>query len=67
MKKFIVVFEELVADEFPIWAKNKEEAFAIAEERYHKGKIVLEPGEVHHRRMGIQKDDGSEEYDWLEF
>lgn len=45
-KKFRVTIEEMVSQDFEIEAETMEEAMRIAEERYHSGDIVLEPGNL---------------------
>lgn len=53
MKKYVVSIEETVVGEFEVEAENSKEAMEIAQEKYIKGKFVLEPGELQSKRMAI--------------
>lgn len=64
MKKFIIAIEETVVQEFEVMAEDSIEALEIAEEKYHKGEFVLEPGEVQFRQMASVGDEPTE---WMEF
>lgn len=64
MKKFIIAIEETVVQEFEVMADDSIEALEIAEEKYHKGEFVLEPGEVQFRQMASVGDEPTE---WMEF
>ena len=64
MKKFIIAIEELVAQNFEVWAEDSREALAIAEEKYQSGKFVLESGEVQFRQMASVGDEPTE---WKKF
>ena len=43
MKKFKIIIEEHVSEEFEVEAENIEEAFNIVEKKYYSGEFVLEP------------------------
>ncbi len=64
MKKFIIAIEETVVQEFEVMADDSVQALEIAEEKYRKGKFVLEPGEVQFRQMASVGDEPTE---WMEF
>ena len=64
MKKFIIAIEETVVQEFEVMADDSIEALEIAEEKYHKGEFVLEPGEPQFRQMASV---GDEQTEWMEF
>lgn len=64
MKKFIIAIEETVVQEFEVMAEDSIEALEIAEQRYRKGELVLEPGEVQFRQMASV---GNEPTEWMEF
>ena len=64
MKKFIIAIEETVVQEFEVMAEDSIEALEIAEQKYRKGELVLEPGEVQFRQMASVGDEPTE---WREF
>ena len=66
MKKFIIAIEEMVVQEFEVFAENSEEAMNKAIENYKSGKFVLEPGEVQFKQMAILKPE-NEVTEWCEF
>ena len=51
MKKFTVVIEETVVNEFEVIAESEEEALEIASQKYRNCEFVLEPGEVQYVQM----------------
>ena len=54
MKKYIVTIEETVVQDFEIEAESAEEAFALAEEQYDAGELVLGPGEVQMMQIAVR-------------
>ncbi len=54
MKKYIVTIEETVVQDFEIEAESAEEAFALAEEQYDAGELVLGPGEVQMVQIAVR-------------
>ncbi len=67
MKKYQIVIEETLVDDFTIEASSPEEAQSIAEQMYHDGKIVLENGEVQARRIAVNDTDCENLIDFHEF
>ncbi len=67
MKKYQIVIEETLVDDFTIEASSPEEAQSIAEQMYHDGKIVLENGEVQTRRIAVNDTDCENLIDFHEF
>ncbi|WP_455042517.1 DpnD/PcfM family protein [Leptotrichia buccalis] len=67
MKKFKIIIEEHVSEEFEVEAENMEEAFNIAEKKYYSGEFVLEPGNVSHKLISGKTVDGKESTEWIEF
>ena len=67
MKKFKIVIEEMVSEEFEIEAETLEEAMEIAEEQYNNGTIVLEPGNLVAKQMMVEDVDTGECTEWTEF
>ena len=67
MKKFKIVIEEMVSEEFEIEAETLEEAMDIAEEQYNNGTIVLEPGNLVSKQMMVEDVDTGECTEWTEF
>ncbi len=61
-----VIIEEVVIDTFEVEATSAEEAMEMAEEKYHKCEIVLEPGEVQSKRM-YACDEHQNMTEWREF
>lgn len=53
MKKYTIIIEETVAEEFELEAKDSNEALKIAEEKYAKGEFVLCPGEIQHKQLYV--------------
>ena len=67
MKKFKIIIEEHVSEEFEVEAENMKEAFNIAEKKYYSGEFVLEPGNVLHKFIFGETVDGKESTEWIEF
>lgn len=65
--KFYVTIEETVCDRFLIEADDIESAIRIAEEKYKRGDLVLEPGVLTSRSMSAESEDGKEYTPWVEF
>ena len=65
-KKYVIAIEELIVQEFSLYANDSEEAFELAEQKYKSGEFVLEPGKVTYKQMAIMKpaDDVTE---WVMF
>lgn len=66
MAKYTVTIEETVSQGFEVEAESAEEAMKIAEEKYHNGEFVLEPGELVAKQMAITSPE-SEATEWTEF
>ena len=67
MKKYQIVIEETIVDDFTVEASSPQEAQTIAEQLYHDGKIVLESGEVQLRRIAVNNKDCENLIDFQEF
>lgn len=67
MKKYKIIIEEHVSEEFTVEAENMEEALNKAENNYYKGEFVLEPGNVVNRLISGKAIDGKEYTEWTEF
>ena len=63
MKSFNVTIEELVSEEFTVEAETQEEAIEKAISLYNQGDIVLCPGNLEMKRVGLTKDP----IEWVEF
>ena len=61
MKKFCVVIEETISEEFEIESDSKEDAIKNAIEKYKSGEFVLNPGNLESKKIYIDNDD------WIEF
>lgn len=66
-KTFKITIEEHVTETFEVEANDLEEAMEIAEEKYHNGEFVLEPGEVTAKLMMAEDEYGAETTEWVEF
>ena len=67
MKKYKVYIEEHVVECVEIEANSIFEARDIAERKYKKGEIVLEPGNVNNKLIALETIDKKEAIDWIEF
>jgi hypothetical protein len=61
---FNITIEEVVSSDFKIEANTYEEAIKLAKEKYNKGELVLEPGNVNSKQLGILNGN---DYEWIEF
>lgn len=50
-REYTIAIEEVVSDEFKITATSMEEAIEIAKEKYGKGEIALEPGNLQQKSI----------------
>ena len=66
-KKFIITIEEMVTEDFEVFAKSEEEAEEIATEKYSNGEFVLEPGNLVAKQMQIHNVTEDEYTEWFEF
>lgn len=66
MAKYTVTIEETVSQGFEVEAESAEEAMKIAEQKYHDGEFVLEPGELVSKQMAITSPN-NEATEWTEF
>lgn len=67
VKKFKITIEEMVIQDFEIYAESMEEAMEIAEEKYNEGTIVLEPGNLVAKQMCGTDPDTGDCTEWTEF
>jgi hypothetical protein len=67
IKKFVVAIEEMVSQEFEIFAKNDEEAMQIAEEKYKNGELVLSPGNLVCKQISVRNTETNLGCEWVEF
>ena len=66
MRKYRVVIEETVSEEFEIEATSEEEAVSNAIQEYDAGNFVVGSDNVEHRQISVIGDDG-ELTNWIEF
>ena len=66
-KKFIITIEEMVTEDFEVFAETEEEAVEIATEKYNSGEFVLEPGNLVSKQMEVHNVTDDEYTDWFEF
>ena len=55
MKKYAILIEETVTEEFEIFAENEEDALEKARQKHKTTEFVLEPGELQHVKITIIK------------
>ena len=67
MKKYQIVIEETVVDDFTVEADSPQEAQSIAEQMYKSGEFVIEDGEVQTRRIAVNNDNCENLIDFQEF
>ena len=67
MKKYQIIIEETIVDDFTVEADSPQEAQSIAEQMYHDGRIVLENGEVQTKRIAVNDTDCENLIDFHEF
>ena len=61
MKKFCVVIEETVSEEFEVEAENKDDAIRKATKKYRNGEFILSPGNLESKKISVDN------YEWIEF
>lgn len=66
MKKFRVVIEETICDEFEIYAESKEDAILKSIQKYKSGEFVLCPGNLEHKKIALA-DNNDDISEWIEF
>ena len=67
MKEYEIFIEETCCKKFIVKARDEEQAFEIAEDKYNKGEFVLEPGEITNKCMMIRNEENEQETNWIEF
>ena len=67
MKKFQIIIEETIVDDFTVEADSPDEARSIAERKYKSGEFVIEDGEVQTRRIAVNDTDCENLIDFQEF
>lgn len=65
-KKFKIIIEEHISQEFEVEAIDMEEAMDIAEDKYYNGEFVVEPSTPTATLMMAENEDGTECTDWSE-
>ncbi len=64
--KYFVNIEETVNGVFEVEANSKDEAYAIARDKYNNGEFVNEPGNVTHKQIAVVQKSG-DYIEWKEF
>ena len=67
MKKYQIVIEETIVDDFTVEADSPDEARSIAERKYKSGEFVIEDGEVQQKRIAVNDTDCENLIDFHEF
>ena len=65
MKKYRVIIEETIAEEFEVEAATAEEAISKSIDEYHAGNFVLSSGEVQDKKISVAEND--EFKNWISF
>lgn len=65
--KVKVTIEETISETFVIDVPEEEDAVEKGIEKYKKGELVLESGEVQGRQIMAESLDGSYSTNWVEF
>ena len=66
MKKYRVVIEETISEEFEIEATSEKDAVARAIQEYNAGNFVVDSDNVEHRQISVVDDEG-EFTNWIAF
>lgn len=66
MRKYRVVIEETISEEFEIEANSEEEAVSKAIQEYKSGNFVIGSDNVEHRQISVVDKDG-ELTNWITF
>lgn len=65
-RKFVVTIEEMISQDYVIYANNISEALEIAEKGYKEGELVLSPGELVCKQISAT-DGKNHSVEWYEF
>lgn len=65
-KKYNVIIEEIVSQNFEVEAESLEDALMIASNKYHTGIFVLEPGELESVTAMAEDEETKEETNWID-
>lgn len=66
-QKYVVTIEEVVAESFDIEAESMEQAIQIAQDKYRKYEIILEPRYLISKQMKCDYPANEITTDWFEF
>ena len=66
-KKFVITIEEMITEDFEVFAETEEEAEEIAVDKYNSGEFVLEPGNLVAKQILIHNVTDNKYTDWIEF
>ncbi|MBR3746202.1 MAG: hypothetical protein IKP64_00510 [Selenomonadaceae bacterium] len=66
MKKYRVVIEETISEEFEIEATSEKDAVERAIQEYNAGNFVVDSDNVEHRQISVVDDEG-EFTNWIAF
>lgn len=66
MKKYEVIIEEMISQDFEVDAETYEEAINIAKHKYNIGEFVLTPGNLISKKLAIVPQDNVST-EWIEF
>ncbi len=67
MKKFCVVIEETVSEEFEVEAESKEDAILKSIQKYRNGEFILSPGNLESKKISVVDDDNDKISEWIPF
>ena len=66
-KKFIITIEEMLTEDFEVFAEDEFEAIDIAIEKYNNGEFVLEHGILAAKQMSVHILANDIYSEWFEF
>lgn len=64
-KQYNITIEEVISDDFVVYADSREEALQIAKRKYSEGEFVLAPGNLLSKKMGILSE--TNDMEWTDF
>lgn len=64
-KKYRIVIEETISEEFEVDAESNEDAISKAIQKYMSGEFILSPGNVECKKISVIENN--EYKNWIEF
>ncbi len=70
LKKYCVIIEEAVSDEFEVEAESEIDAVKKGIAAYKAGEFILEPGEIECRKIAAMEENENMDFsdaEWIKF